>query len=700
MDAGGASYLYLNREGRWLDFMRAGVELRADRSLALTGLPIAVDAVAPEVVALPTPSGPSGVAVGPGGVVYYTVPDADALALVDPCDGSLRPAPCVSGPGTGPGQFRTPRGLAFHRGRRSLLVADSANDRVQVLSVPDLHVAEIWAGRSRPVSVACDPQSDVYVVDAGTGQIVKLDMLGRPIPDFWATASEPGTFAAAEVTVTQVGGETRVVVLDDAGNVRVFDAGGHPLEHWPSGAGAPMGLAADSVAVYLGDNAQRSLLAFGIDGQLRGAASGYTAAVAAVALDGHGGLLVHAGGEPPPVRLNLTGAYSRHGIAWGGPFPNPSDTSFPRHLLRVAVALSQTGSQFQLYLCEQPAGAPPPPVDPAAPDPFSDQRWHQLPIAPQATETLFAGRPLDEVWVGMALSGEGADTPVVSQARIDFAHESLLEHLPVVYQRDAVSADLLARWLTIFESEFDRVGSAIDGLARLFDSGAAPPDWLGWLAGWLALELPEAWDADRRRRAIAAAFAGDAWRGTVEGLRAALRDRVGVEATIEEPITQTNWWALPDETSADAASAPSVLGANTVLAVAAPQGAVVGTTAVLDASFLTPQDQYATALFADVAHQFSVRLYRGRSFSEDAVTAAQNLLDEERPAHTSYHLCVVEPRMRVGVQARIGIDAIVAGPSEPTVLDGTGASVLRLGGPTASRLGESTHVGRTYLTNG
>ena len=583
MDADGASYLYLNREGGWLDFMLAGLELRADRSLALTGVPIAVDAVAPEVFALPTPSGPSGVAVGPEGVVFYTVPDADALALVDPCDGSERPAPCVSGPGTDPGQFRTPRGLAFHRARRSLLVADSANDRVQVLSLPDLHVAEIWAGRSRPVSVACDAHGDVYVVDAGNGQVVKLDTLGRPIPEFWTTASEPETFAAAEVAVAQADGKTRVVVLDDAGNLRLFDAGGHPLEQWPSGAGAPMGLATDGVALYLGDNAQRSLLAFGIDGQLRGAASGYTAAVAAVALDGRGGLLVHAGGEPPPVRLNVTGAYSRHGIACGGPFPNPSDTSFPRHLLRAAVALPQTGSQFQLYICEQPAGDPAPPVDPAAPDPFSDQRWHQLPVAPQATETLFAGRPLDEVWVGMALSGEGAATPVVSQARIDFAHETLLR-VPAgglsagrgLGRPAGALADHLRERVRPSPIRDRRTGEAVrqrrgaTRLARLARrlAGARTARGLG--------RGPAA-PGDRRcvrRRRLARHRRG--------GLRAALRDRVGVEATIEEPIVQTNWWALPEETSADAASAPSVLGASTVLAVAEPQGAVVGTTAVLD----------------------------------------------------------------------------------------------------------------------
>jgi phage tail-like protein len=259
---------------------------------------------------------------------------------------------------------------------------------------------------------------------------------------------------------------------------------------------------------------------------------------------------------------------------------------------------------------------------------------------------------------------------------------------------------VLARLLTLFESEFDHVQAGIDGLARLFDPAAAPAAWLAWLSGWLAVDLPEEWPEAKRREAIAEAFAADARRGTVAGLRDALRFRAGVETAIEEPIVQTGWWALADDGAPDAQAALSVLGASTVLTAGEPQGAVVGTSAVLDGSFLSPQDRYATPLFADVAHQFTVRVYRGPSYSEEAVTAARAVLDEERPAHTSYHLCVVEPRMRVGVQARLGVDAIVAGPPEPTLLEDAGAGGVVLGGAPAGRLGQTTRLGRTHLTDG
>ncbi|MCL4852827.1 MAG: hypothetical protein KJZ78_15810, partial [Bryobacteraceae bacterium] len=35
-------------------------------------------------------------------------------------------------------------------------------------------------------------------------------------------------------------------------------------------------------------------------------------------------------------------------------------------------------------------------------------------------------------------------------------------------------------------------------------------------------------------------------------------------------------------------------------------------------------------------------------------------IDREKPAHTEYELCVIGPQMRVGIQARVGIDSIVA----------------------------------------
>jgi hypothetical protein len=51
--------------------------------------------------------------------------------------------------------------------------------------------------------------------------------------------------------------------------------------------------------------------------------------------------------------------------------------------------------------------------------------------------------------------------------------------------------------------------------------------------------------------------------------------------------------------------------------------------------------------------------------------ALRDLIEAEKPAHTDFQLCLVEPRMRVGVQARVGIDSIVAGPV-PAMRLGTG----------------------------
>src|SRR5262249_32833102 len=151
--------------------------------------------------------------------------------------------------------------------------------------------------------------------------------------------------------------------------------------------------------------------------------------------------------------------------------------------------------------------------------------------------------------------------------------------------------------------------------------------WLDWLAGWLALDLPEGWDNARRRCAIAEAFARDAHRGTAQGLRDGLRELAGLEAVIEEPILQTRWWALADRGAPAAQRSLSAVAATTVLVAGEAQGATVGTTAVLDGSFLSPQDRYATALFTDVAHQFTVRVYRGPGYSEDAVAAATTFLE-------------------------------------------------------------------------
>jgi phage tail-like protein len=698
------AYRYLNRANRWLDFTWHGLDVGADGALRLASLPLA-GLLPPWLARLPAPDGPAGIAAVPGGDVFATDPEAHRVLAIDGCDGSERVVACLTGPGNGPDELDTPRGLLHHRRRSVLLVADSGNHRIKVFALPTLQVVEIW-GRpgtgpgefDEPRSLAGDRAGNVYVADYGNRRVEKLDQFGRVVPGFWDELGAHGDRIPSEIAVGEVGGTTAVVVLDADGRVDVLDADGHARWQWHSGLAKPMGLAALGATVYIGDNARRRLFVFHHDGVEVGAAYGWDGPVASVALDIRGDLLVHAGDAHPPVRLAGRSAYRTRGVVWGGPFRNPSREREQFHLLRATVPPLEPGAHLQLFVCARLDGAAPP-VEPDDDDPFADECWRRLPIPPDATETLFPGRPIDEVWVGALLYGEGKASPTVTQMRLDFAHESYLRYLPELYQQDPAAREFLARWLTQFESAFDTVHAEIEWLPALFDPAAAKARFLPWLAGWLAAELPDAWDEARKRRTIAEVFASYARRGTVRGLQATLRSRSGMNAVIEEPIVQASWWALPDEAPSDAEAGLSVLGLTTVLAAGESQGAVVGTTAVLDGSWLSPQEEFATELFTDVAHQFTVRVYRGRHYSEPAVAAARALLEREAPANTSHHLCIVEPLMRVGLQARVGVDTVVAGPAAQSALGAAVAGGLVLGGEPASHLGDNSAIGHIHLTD-
>jgi hypothetical protein len=84
--------------------------------------------------------------------------------------------------------------------------------------------------------------------------------------------------------------------------------------------------------------------------------------------------------------------------------------------------------------------------------------------------------------------------------------------------------------------------------------------------------------------------------------------------------------------------------------------------------------QIGLPLFAEEAYRFCVIVDAYRA--HDPVTRREiaRIVEREKPAHTDYRLELIAPELRVGFQARIGIDAIVGGDPPP----------LRLG---PSRLG-------------
>jgi len=124
----------------------------------------------------------------------------------------------------------------------------------------------------------------------------------------------------------------------------------------------------------------------------------------------------------------------------------------------------------------------------------------------------------------------------------DVKSDRLLELLPGIYRESPYLAEFLRPFQAVLlETWRDGDGRIQDGFSRLldridgfFDPDRTPPDFLPWLAGWVALDLDEGWDEARRRQYIREALDLYRWRGTVRGLTRFLEIYTGQRPRIRE----------------------------------------------------------------------------------------------------------------------------------------------------------------------
>lgn len=170
---------------------------------------------------------PTNVAVGPGGDIF--VADGYGNARVHRFSPEGRLLTSWGEPGSGPGQFHVPHGIAVDR-TGGVYVADRENSRIQLFSSDGVY-AGAWTDVARPCQVFVDPADNFYVAELGY-------RAGR-----W-----PGT-GEAEPGAT-------------GGRVSIFNREGVLLKRWgggtdPTAAGdffAPHGIWVDSRgAVYVGE---------------------------------------------------------------------------------------------------------------------------------------------------------------------------------------------------------------------------------------------------------------------------------------------------------------------------------------------------------------------------------------------------------------------------------------------------------------
>lgn len=106
----------------------------------------------------------------------------------------------------------------------------------------------------------------------------------------------------------------------------------------------------------------------------------------------------------------------------------------------------------------------------------------------------------------------------------------LVDTLPGLLQDD----DLVRRLCAALDEVLAPVVVTLDCLPAYLDPATAPADVLGWLAGWVGLDLPGDVDERLRRRLVARAAGLHRRRGTPRGVREAVLAWYGVEPELTE----------------------------------------------------------------------------------------------------------------------------------------------------------------------
>jgi len=658
-----------------------------DGDLVLARVPAPADGKAVVIAGtLPYVREVSGIAAGPCHALFVADTAHDRLLFIDSMCSSrawLPPAP-VTWAGA-PGTFRTPRGLAC--AAEALLVADSGNTRVQSLAFPGLEAHVAWADWNDPVSLAVDAQQRVLLVDAAGKSLHRISAAGNADAAFDAAVAESGQIVRPLFVACDA--QDRVLVSDvERNEVLVFDGEGAFVRTLPGGANwLPGAIATWGSRVFVADAASGVIEVFehgAASAQRIGQVQGWHGPVTALAAADDGTLYIKPGLDAVFHRFAADAAYLAQGSLSAGPFDAGEDRDWERAFADT-VCPSTTGVTIEI--ATGATASPPGPAD-----------WRVLPSADALLALVTpAGRRF--AWLRLTLwTDEVHATPRVRQARLATAAEDYLDHLPLTYRYNDQGPDgFLSRWLRLLRGEFSRIEELIDDMPRLADPQFGAADTLGWLAQWFGLELPQIADAAQRRALVARAVRLMARRGTRQSIAEFVELHTGIDPVVIEAFADRRVWVLGQS---------SLLDFDTRLAPLDPLGMVVPDPgvhaigrAVVGESGPLAEHQIGVPLFAEEAYRFCVVVDAYRASDPQTVQEITRIVEREKPAHTDWRLELMAPELRVGFQARIGIDAIVGGDPPAWRLGGAQLSMTaNLPPQDVARVGEATLDGSLTLT--
>ncbi|MFC5468653.1 phage tail protein [Cohnella suwonensis] len=245
--------------------------------------------------------------------------------------------------------------------------------------------------------------------------------------------------------------------------------------------------------------------------------------------------------------------------------------------------------------------------------------WSREVVNPK--DALFFGAQGRYLWLKVEWIGSERHTPELGRMRVYFARETLLSHLPAVYQEEESSRDFVGRYLSLFGTLFDSVEDQIDGMAKQFDPELISGRRLRWLGSWLGFDSDEHWRDETVRKLIRAAPELYRYRGTRRGIEKLVETFTGKPPIVVEPF---QFKAMRDNA---------------------------------EWRWLTDR------LYGDNPHAFTVLLEQGQASSDKERVLLRALIDEHKPAYTEARLVWLQPWMYLDLHTYLGVNTVLAEPS-------------------------------------
>jgi phage tail-like protein len=590
----GTPHYLMNGIAGWRSAASANVAF-ADGALTLQALPGSMRPLVDAAGDFGGLQSAIGVGVDSQNDVYILDAGACAVKRFDRCAQKFVRLHCVGGCGCEPRQMNNAHGLAISR-CDNLYLADTGNYRVQVFSLHDLALRSIWgpvevkaaatgytltpavpkvvaptkrcaaklewpAATWMPWDVAVAPDGSICVSDYANGLIHFFDAAGC-----WRFASDgsaTGHAALKHPTRIAIDKAGRVYVIQkNASHVVVLDKDGKFLRRVKqpdqiAGDFRPVAVAVDlNGNLCLSDCLTRKIYFYQPEGDgswcpshCCGSAQGYAESLV---FDLTGAPLV-ADGAQSVCQMEPAASYPTSGTYLAGPLDSKTYRCVWHRVALDGMVPQGAAVRVDTFTSEAAK---------------TTAEIQSLPASRWATglsdtdtsccdwDCLVLSSPGRYLWLRLTLTGDGAESASIHQIRVYYPRNSALRFLPPVYSADAVSADFLDRFVSIFDTIRNKLSERITYVAHYFDPMSTPAnprnaggtDFLSYLGSWIGMTLESNWPVHRRRELVRNAHRLYALRGTPAGLRLAIELYCGVKPTILEMFRLRRWLILNQST--------------------------------------------------------------------------------------------------------------------------------------------------------